>query len=254
VTADTSFLISPDGSCTGNSCTATTTGLYTVTGDDSGKFATASLGVYGTTAITINAPSVVYGNNGIVTVNVNSSAGIPGGNVALSVDVGSAVSQPLSSGSAMFTVSKPSAGDHLLNATYAAQGYFYGSSGTGKLHVDKYVYAGFFSPVDNPPTVNAAKAGQAIPVKWRLTDANGVGISDLGSFKSLTSYGISCTILTGPVEVIPEEASSTSGLQYLGDGNWQYNWKTSKGYANTCRRMILNLKDGIQHTADFKFK
>jgi hypothetical protein len=53
---------------------------------------------------------------------------------------------------------------------------------------------------------------------------------------------------------IPEEASGASGLQYLGSGNWEYNWKTSKGYAGTCRVMVLTLKDGSQHTAEFKFK
>jgi hypothetical protein len=117
-----------------------------------------------------------------------------------------------------------------------------------------YAFTGFFSPVDNPPTVNAAKGGQAVPVKWRLTDANGVGISDPGSFAGLTSYQANCTQWGGITDPIPEEASGASGLQYLGSGNWQYNWKTSKGYAGTCRVMVLTLKDGSQHTADFKFK
>jgi len=252
VTADTIFSISPPGSCTGNSCGATTVGLYTVTGDDGGTIATASLGVYGPTAITINAPSVIYGKNGIVTVSVNSSAGTPGGNVALNVDGGSAVSQPLLSGSTTFTVSAPSAGDHALNATYSAQGFFYGSSGTGKLNVISYVFTGFFSPIENPPTVNSANAGQAIPVKWRITDANGVGISDPGSFISFTSQKVeNCDWTKGTLK---DTITDTSGIKYLGDGNWQYNWKTSKAFAGTCRIMILNLKDGSQLPAKFKFK
>ncbi len=37
----------------------------------------------------------------------------------------------------------------------------------------KYGFSGFFSPVDNLPTVNSAKAGQAIPVLWRIVDKNG---------------------------------------------------------------------------------
>ncbi len=47
--------------------------------------------------------------------------------------------------------------------------------------------------------------------------------------------------------------AGNSGLQYLGDGNWQYNWATSKTYAGLCRTMSLNLKDGTVHTADFIF-
>jgi hypothetical protein len=43
---------------------------------------------------------------------------------------------------------------------------------------------GFFSPIDNN-FLNIAKAGQAIPAKWRLTDANGVPIGDPASFVGL---------------------------------------------------------------------
>jgi hypothetical protein len=45
VTASTTFSIAPNGSCTGNVCTATVTGAHTVTGDDGGKTASASLSV-----------------------------------------------------------------------------------------------------------------------------------------------------------------------------------------------------------------
>jgi hypothetical protein len=45
VTATTTFTIAPNGSCTGNVCTATVAGSHTVTGDDAGKTDTASLSV-----------------------------------------------------------------------------------------------------------------------------------------------------------------------------------------------------------------
>src|SRR5205823_1620046 len=45
VTASTTFSISPDGSCTGATCTATAAGAHTVTGNDGGKTGTASLQV-----------------------------------------------------------------------------------------------------------------------------------------------------------------------------------------------------------------
>lgn len=118
-----------------------------------------------------------------------------------------------------------------------------------------YVFTGFFSPVDNPDIVNNAKAGQAIPFKWRLTDAVGMPISDPASFTSLTSYIISCNDLSGdPESAVEEYSAGNSGLQYLGDGYWQFNWKTPKSYASQCRRMILTLGDGSIHEAYFKFK
>jgi hypothetical protein len=45
VTAFTTFTIAPDGSCTGSTCTVNTGGPHTVTGNDGGKTATASLNV-----------------------------------------------------------------------------------------------------------------------------------------------------------------------------------------------------------------
>jgi hypothetical protein len=45
VTSATTFSITPDGSCSGSSCTATVGGVHTVTGTDSGKSATATLSV-----------------------------------------------------------------------------------------------------------------------------------------------------------------------------------------------------------------
>jgi hypothetical protein len=110
--------------------------------------------------------------------------------------------------------------------------------------------------VDNPPTVNTANAGRSIPVKWRITDASGVGISDPASFVSLTSSSISCS--SGDPQDTIETYSGSSGLQYLGNGNWQFNWSTPKSYAGSCRAMSLNLLDGpgtaLGRTASFQFR
>jgi hypothetical protein len=120
----------------------------------------------------------------------------------------------------------------------------------------EYTFAGFFSPVENTPVVNKANAGQAIPVKWRITDKNGLPISDPASFKSITSYSVNCAAFAGePTSTVVEElAAGSSGLQYLGNGWWQFNWKTSKSYKGQCRIMKLTLDDKSEHTASFSFK
>jgi Tol biopolymer transport system component len=116
-----------------------------------------------------------------------------------------------------------------------------------------FVFSGFFAPVDNPPTINKANAGQTIPIKWRLTDQNGVPVSDPASFVSVTSGSTTCNP-SDPIDAI-EAYSGSSGLQYLGDGNWQFNWTTPNGYAGQCRIMRLNLSDGsTDHVAHFQFK
>lgn len=117
-----------------------------------------------------------------------------------------------------------------------------------------YVFDGFFDPIDMEQ-INLTKAGQAVPVKWRLTDALGLPIDNPASFAGLYSYPVACNDLTEPVDAIEEYASGDSGLQYLGDGNWQFNWKTPKTYATSCRAMYVKFNSGT--TSDvvvFQFK
>ncbi len=118
-----------------------------------------------------------------------------------------------------------------------------------------YNFEGFFAPVDNPPIVNTAKAGSAIPINWRLTTSGEAPISDPNSFVGLVSYQVSCGTTDGLEAPLETVASGSSGLQYKGDGNWQINWKTMANYPRgSCRFMELRLNDGTSHYANFKFK
>ncbi len=110
---------------------------------------------------------------------------------------------------------------------------------------------GFFDPVDMGVT-NSAKAGQSIPVKWRLLDRSGAPVADPASFVSLTSTATpgGCG---GSADTF-EAYTGTSGLQYLGDGYWQYNWKTPRDYAGQCRTMASELKDNLKLAAKFGFR
>jgi hypothetical protein len=181
-------------------------------------------------------------------------AGVPTGMVTVTDGVASC-SATVAAGACNLTLSTP--GVRTLTATYAGDANFNGSFGT-TLHNVNYTFAGFFSPVDNLPAVNSAQAGQAIPMKWRLTDTAGVGISDPNSFGNgatpgLTSYLSACG--GGSLDTAVEEyAPGESGLQYLGNGNWQINWKTLKAYAGSCRTVVITLRDGTTHMAQFKFK
>ena len=129
--------------------------------------------------------------------------------------------------------------------------------GCSALCKTEYLFGGFFPPVDNVPVVNLAKAGQAIPVKWRLTTANGTPITDPASFLNLSSATVPCGTFSGSTDEI-ETYTSTSGLQSLGNGYWQFNWATLKSYAGQCRILRLNLADQAgtlsSRTANFKFK
>ena len=111
---------------------------------------------------------------------------------------------------------------------------------------------GFFAPIDND-AVNSAKAGQTIPVKWHLADQAGNAVDDPETFEGLSSQSAGGACAGEPTDAI-ETYAGESGLQYLGDGNWQFNWKTPKSYAGQCRTMTLTLNDGTTRKASFQFK
>lgn len=120
----------------------------------------------------------------------------------------------------------------------------------------EYQTAGFTAPVDQGDVINTAKAGQMIPLKWRLLDANGDPVTNLDP-ASVTLTVTAFTCQTGlPTDAIETYTSGTTSLQNLGNGYYQLNWKTLSSYANSCRQITLKLGawtgDGL--TALFQFK
>jgi len=108
---------------------------------------------------------------------------------------------------------------------------------------------GFSAPVDMNIR-NAAKAGQAIPLKFYVSDANGA-VTDLASV-AISTAPLSCN-RTDPPDDIEFYASGSSGLQNLGGGFYQFNWKTPASLANSCKTMTLTAGFGTL-SAQFEFK
>ena len=115
-----------------------------------------------------------------------------------------------------------------------------------------YNFTGFFSPVSNPPVYNEVKAGQGIPIKFSLSGNKGLNIFAAGY---PASQQINCAD-NAPINVLEEtETSGGSSLTYnAGSDTYQYNWKTEKSWAGTCRVLVVKLADGTEHIAYFKFK
>jgi len=118
-----------------------------------------------------------------------------------------------------------------------------------------YNFVGFLQPVDNPPTVNLAKAGQTLAEQWQLFDAyTGAPVSDPSSVTALTTHSVACGVWSdAATDGLAQVSAGASGLQYLGNGTWQFNWKTDKSWADTCRTAVLTLKDGSTHSAWLQF-
>ena len=115
----------------------------------------------------------------------------------------------------------------------------------------EYGFTGFFPPVDNPPVLNTAKAGSAIPVKFSLGGDQGLAIFPTNS---PASQQITCES-SAPTDALEETATAgNSGLNYdPATDRYNYVWKTNKAWAGTCRQLNVKLIDGTSHTALFKF-
>jgi hypothetical protein len=113
-----------------------------------------------------------------------------------------------------------------------------------------YPFTGFFSPVNNLPTLNVLKAGSAVPVKFSLNAYHGLNIF-------VSGYPASATVACGLAAEDAIEQTVTAGASSLtydaSTDQYVYVWKTDKSWANTCRTLVLKLSDGTYHRADFKF-
>lgn len=115
-----------------------------------------------------------------------------------------------------------------------------------------YAFNGFYSPVDNLPTLNSVNAGRAIPVKFGLGGDKGLDVFAAGYPRV---EQVDCA--TGaPLNVVLETvAAGASSLTYdAGTARYQYVWKTDASWAGTCRQLALRFADATEARAGFKFK
>lgn len=115
-----------------------------------------------------------------------------------------------------------------------------------------YRFAGFYSPINNLPAVNSVKAGSTIPVKFSLGDYRGMDIFANGSPAAQVIPCGSSDLVDGIEQTL---APGSSELTYdtLSD-RYQFNWKTQKEWANSCRQLVIKTADGGVHRANFQLK
>ena len=118
-----------------------------------------------------------------------------------------------------------------------------------------YTFNGFFSPVHNPPDLNVAKAGQAIPIQFQVLGLGGVPVTNLDLPPvSITFSPHACAALdtTTSTALPPVVTAGSSPFQNMGGGYYTFVWKTT-GFTG-CGQLQVNLGDGVLHVADFKFR
>jgi Tol biopolymer transport system component len=118
------------------------------------------------------------------------------------------------------------------------------------LHVP-YAFEGFLSPIAATPSLNPAKGGSTVALRFKLGGNQGLGVLASGYPRSHT---ISCDSASTDQG---DDAQTVGSLSYDSESQgYTYRWKTSKAWAKagTCRQFVLRLNDGSSHRADFTFK
>lgn len=103
-------------------------------------------------------------------------------------------------------------------------------------------------------STTGVNAGSTVPVHWSMTDANGTAISDLAVVTGITSAPCASGSSTAAASArIRASSAGSSHLRYNTD-NFQFNWKTDKAWAGSCRQLIVQLNDGSSHFLTFQFR
>jgi len=114
-----------------------------------------------------------------------------------------------------------------------------------------YTWDGFYPPVESDPMLNVVKAGAAVPLKFSLGGDYDLDVLDVDS---PASRPLDCSLLDPSGEFVPVQ-SAGAGLTYDPvSEQYAYVWKTQKEWAGTCRTLSLQLVDGTEQLAAFRFK
>jgi hypothetical protein len=166
---------------------------------------------------------------------------------------GCATTDALSGVATQATLSTSGSGAGSYTATCSGASDNAGNTGAASVsYTVAYPWSGFFQPIDNAPTVNTVKAGQAIPAKFSLGGHYGLNIFAAGYPKVQV---VSCSTSAPTDEIEQTVTAGSSSLSYdAASGQYTYTWKTDKSWAGSCRQLVMRLADGTDHTALFRFR
>jgi hypothetical protein len=116
-----------------------------------------------------------------------------------------------------------------------------------------FAFTGFFDPIANSPTVNAVKAGAAVPVRFSLGGDRGLNIfpADYPHVR-----WVECEA-DKPILALWDETVTAADNSLTYDPvstRYTYVWKTDKTWVGLCGELQLKLTDGEVYRARFRFR
>jgi hypothetical protein len=236
VTAATTFSITPDGTCTGATCSATVAGTHTVTANDGGKTSTASLSVMPAALdhLVLAPASATITSGGSQAYTARGADAY--GNALADVTSSATFSIAPDGSCTGATCTAATAGAHTVTATSS------GKTGTANLQVTP----GTLARITISPTSSTIPVGSSQAYTVQGFDAAGNSLGDLTSAASFSiapdgsCTGSSCTASAGGVHTVTATSSgktAQASLQINLVGNPGFEtattgWNTSSSGAN----------------------
>jgi YVTN family beta-propeller protein len=129
----------------------------------------------------------------------------------------------------------------------------YTVAGTSPDEPDLASWNGFAWPVRSLPAVNHAWAGDTETVRFRLTGADDADPADVLADGSPSSVRVNCRRPGAPDDGAPARSADGDGLTRDHDGTFRFTWATSERWSDTCRMLLVELRDGSLHRALYAF-
>ena len=107
-------------------------------------------------------------------------------------------------------------------------------------------FGGFRGVVEPPPDINAGPRRPTVPVRFTLTENRGLGERGVLAVSQQVDCATLAPVPGAPIEdvVAPVTADGDS---------YGFDWKTDRGWAGTCRQLILRIQDVTDPIAVFRF-
>ncbi len=172
---------------------------------------------------------------------------IPTGSVAITLHsvIQNAAIQAGGNFSSAFATGSLAAGSYSIAYNYAGDGNFNSASGSGTLQVEYGIVALY-----DQTKVN--QSGSTIPIKLKITDANGNNLSSAGTVVTAVGLSLISTSVYGPVQD-SGNSNPDNNFRLTGD-SYTFNLKTTGLATGVCNLYFTVGSDPTLHTVQFQIR
>jgi len=196
----------------------------------------------------LSSPLITYGT-GSTNLSGKLSFGslIPTGSVAITLNsvIQSAVIQAGGNFSSAFATGSLAPGSYSIAYYYAGDGNFNSASGSGTLIVGYGIVASYDQTAVH-------QSGSTIPIKLKITDANGNNLSTAGTVVTAVGISLVSTTVYGPVED-SGNANPDNNFRFTAD-SYTYNLQTTGLTTGVYNLYFTVGSDPTVHTVQFQIK